>query len=121
MCLFALLRSCPSSNSKRSVEKFTKVIADWSDEKKVNVVCGDMNLHFHPQTPCDNHLTSTLYEKGFVQLVKEATHIQGHILDHVYVRACPKIHMKRPLYQLHYPYYSDHDAVLLILRKKEAE
>ena len=103
------------------MEKFTKVIADWSDETKVNVVCGDMNLHFHPQTPSDNCLTSALYKKGFVQLVREATHIQGHILDHVYVRAGQNVVIERPQHELYYPYYSDHDAVLLMLTKKETE
>ena len=109
----------PSISTKHSVEKFSKVITDGIDEKKVNVVCGDMNIHFHPHTPCDNYVTSTLYEKGFVQLVKEATHIQGHILDHVYVRASQNVAIKKPLHQLHYPYYSDHEAILLMLSKNE--
>ena len=117
MVIIAAYRS-PSLSSKQNIEQFSKVITDGIDGSKITVVCGDMNVHFHPHNPCDNALTSSLYKKGFVQLVREATHIQGHILDHIYVRACKNIAIRRPLHQLHYPYYSDHEAVLLMLKQE---
>ena len=114
--IIAAYRS-PSFNSTRDYKQFTKVILDGIHKTKVNIVCGDMNIHFNPHSPRDNHLTSSLYDRGFVQLVTQATHIKGHVLDHMYVKSCPNVKMKKPLYQLHYPYYSDHDAVLLMLKR----
>ena len=116
--IIAAYRS-PSFNTRQHYEQFTKVIIDGTHKTKVNIICGDMNIHFNPCSPRDNHLTSSLYDRGFVQLVTEATHIKGHILDHMYVKSCPNIKMRRPLYQLHYPYYSDHEAVLLMLKKNK--
>ena len=108
----------PSFNNRRHYEQFTKVILDGIHKTKVNIVCGDMNIHFNPRSPIDNHLTSSLYERGFVQLVTKPTHIKGHILDHVYVRNCTNVKLRSPLHQFYCPYYSDHDAVLLMLKKE---
>ena len=114
--IIAAYRS-PSFNTTRHVEAFTKVIVDGIHMSKVNVVCGDMNIHFNPNQPRNNHLAAKLYSMGFIQLVIEATHIEGNILDHVYVRPCKNIKISKPLYQLYYPNYSDHDAVLVMLKK----
>ena len=80
---------------------------------KPAVVCGDMNIAFEPAKPCSNKLSDEMYRKGFKQVVTYPTHVKGNILDHMYVRS-----VVRPLWRLHYPYYSDHDAVMLLLRKK---
>ena len=52
----------------------------------------------------------------FKQIVGRATHLDGHILDHVYIAeknaSTAQIHH-------HYVYYSDHDGILVSLRKEE--
>ena len=114
--IIAAYRS-PSFKTTNNVQHFSKVILDGTHRSKVNMVCGDMNIPFNPHNPCDNLLTSSLHKQGFVQLVKEATHIEGNILDHVYVRPCKNIKILQPLYELHYPYYSDHEAVLVMIKR----
>ena len=108
----------PSFNTTQHYRQFTKVILDGMHKTKINLICGDMNIHFNTRSPRDNHLTASLYDRGFVQLVTEPTHVKGNILDHIYVRSCPNVKMRRPLYKLHHPYYSDHEAVLLMLKKE---
>ena len=48
-----------------------------------------------------------------MQMVKRATHLDGHILDHVYVqqKEAPHVEIKH-----HYAYYSDHDGILVSLK-----
>ena len=46
--------------------------------------------------------------KVFAQIIDRPTHKDGNILDHVYVR-----NVKISEWQLHHPYYSDHDAICL--------
>ena len=48
--------------------------------------------------------------KSFQQLVHQPTHIEGGILDQLYVR-----NMTTEKVVLHHPYYTDHDAVLAML------
>ena len=45
---------------------------------------------------------------GFLQIIDKATHKDGNILDHVYVRGIEFVD-----WQFHHPYYSDHDAMCL--------
>ena len=92
-------------------QKFIKLLSEVQPSSKPAVVCGDMNIAFEPSKPCSNQLSDKMNRKRFKQVVTYPTHIKGNILDHMYVR-CPV----QPLWKLHYPYYSDHDAIMLILR-----
>ena len=49
-------------------------------------------------------------------MVKRATHLDGHILDHVYV---PKDLEKLTEIKHHYVYYSDHDGILVSVKNDE--
>ena len=81
-------------------------------EGKTTVIGGDMNVCglAHPK----NYITVTLIEKGFKQLVKKSTHIEGGLIDHMYL-----IQGKydKFTYQVEeFPkYYSDHDGLGIIL------
>ena len=44
----------------------------------------------------------------FLQIIDRATHKDGNILDHVYIRDVPIAE-----WQFHHPYYTDHDAICL--------
>ena len=54
----------------------------------------------------------------YKQMVRRATYPDGHILDHVYV---PESNASMVGIQHQYVYYSDHDGVLVSLKKKETE
>ena len=70
------------------------------------IICGDFNVHPNEQKDNYNPLVNALASLGFVQLIDKPTHIEGHILDHMYVRD-----VDIAGWQLHHPYYSDHDAI----------
>ena len=69
------------------------------------IICGDFNLCFLNKG--GNVLTKFLCGHGFQQLVREASHLQGGHIDHVYSNLDPskfKIDI-----QMHSPYYTSHD------------
>ena len=56
-------------------------------------------------------VTLFLERQGFSQLMQEATHIQGRVIDHIYVNdASCILEIER-----FSPYYSDHDGLLVSL------
>ena len=63
----------------------------------------------------DNQLKRYLEEIGFKEIVREATHIDGGHLDHAYVLNQGSL-KEDTVVQLVSKYYSDHDAVCIILK-----
>ena len=89
------------------------------DPLKTTVLCGDLNICF--KSDRNNKLIKTLEDHGFEQFVKEATHIQGGLIDHVYI--CKRLHSVDVDVSLYSPYYcaKDHDAILINLDVKVTE
>ena len=52
------------------------------DKTKMTVIGGDMNICALAQT--NNQVARSLRTMGFKQIVTEATHIDGGIIDHIY-------------------------------------
>ena len=63
----------------------------------------------------DNKLKKFLEGQGFTEVVREATHIDGGHLDHAYVLNRGGL-IEDTVVQLVPKYYSDHDAVCIILK-----
>ena len=81
------------------------------DETRTTIVGGDFNVCVF-KAP-NNFVTHMLKGKGFLQIVKNATHIEGGVLDHVYIKqdGC-----KFSWNVEEFPkYYSDHDGLGLTL------
>ena len=76
------------------------------------VICGDFNICYRATR--NNRVTKFLEQLGFLQLMKEATHIRGRIIDHFYFRGGVKI-QDNPKVHRYSPYYSDHDAICVTL------
>ena len=78
------------------------------------IICGDLNMCF--LTNRNNEVTRLLEGLGFEQLVKEASHLLGGHIDHVYsnLHHCSRF---KPHIQMHSPYYTshDHDAFLITI------
>ena len=72
------------------------------------VICGDMNLCTKKDPK--NRLTVQLEEWGLEQLNKEATHIEGGHIDHMYLT---KVAVSGGTLERYTPFYTDHDALLL--------
>ena len=49
-------------------------------------------------------------KNGFTQIIDKATHKDGNILDHVYIRD-----LEIAEWQFHHPYYTDHDAICITI------
>ena len=65
-----------------------------------------------------NRMSNGLAQNGFIQMIKEATHIRGGHIDHVYWKDEHSVWKDLNL-ELYCPYYSDHDASLITLIKNE--
>ena len=78
--------------------------------RKKTLICGDFNLN-----PSENELSKKLVATGFHQIVSEATHVKGGILDHVYSKPFQQV---TKLF-IHPLYFSDHDAICVTLKYDE--
>ena len=74
-----------------------------------SLVVGDFNIDPKKDDKDYNQLQSTMSSMGFKQVINQATHMKGHLLDHMYVRNIGHFE-----WQLHHPYWTDHDATCLI-------
>ena len=94
----------------------------WEElEKQINpdritIITGDFNICQRKYR--NNVLLSALTNYGFKQLQNEASQIRGGNIDHVYWRD-PKDEWLIPGLERYSPYFSDHDAFLITLTKKE--
>ena len=86
----------------------------FNNQGENTYLIGDLNFDY----PGKNELSKYLTNSRFNQMVRRATHLDGHILDHVYA---PESHANMVKIQHHYVYYSDHDGVLVSLEKKQSE
>ena len=107
----------------RSKDGNLKVLANhilnMSTPNKATVVCGDVNVCFRKNK--ENMLSNNLTSCGYSQLVKEATHIRGGMIDHVYYKQSgSELEVDVTLYS---PYYTafDHDALLITLGEDSEE
>ena len=75
------------------------------------IICGDFNINFRKNP--NNSVSSQLKVLGFRQIITEPTTIKGSCIDHVYVG-----NSMEAIHKLHYPYYSDHEAIQVVMRKK---
>ena len=80
------------------------------DKEVTTVIGGDFNICALEQGK--NFLTTKLTEMGFKQIVMEATHINGGVIDHIYILQGPQRRLEWTL-ELMPKYYSDHDGVCL--------
>ena len=83
---------------------------------RTTIVCGDFNVCL--RTNQQNLLSESLKSNGFVYQVKEATHYQGGIIYHVYVKQGGE-QFKGNVFS-YSPYYTafDHDAQLVSISGK---
>ena len=85
---------------------------------KTTVIGGDFNVCALASPK--NHLSETLRQKGFIQLVQKTTHIEGGLIDHVYLVQGENMRFSCILED--FPkYYSDHDGIGIILIEKDEE
>lgn len=59
------------------------MLDDWIDSNVPTIVMGDVNWHWSDNGK--NSMKAYMKSKKFDQIVKRATHEEGHIIDHVYI------------------------------------
>ena len=90
-------------NARELIEE----LEDLIDIEKVCVIGGDFNVCLLKQP--HNYVTEKLNEMGFEQIVRKATHIEGGLIDHVYIKQGETVQYLWDLEE--FPkYYSDHDG-----------
>ena len=99
------------SDSSEIVE-FTNQVTANINLTKPALVLGDFNIDLL-KLP-ENKFSQTLKECGFKQLVLQATHISGGLIDHVY--AYLPNGEQCEVFKIHPLYKSDHDAIRCILK-----
>ena len=82
----------------------------------VDIIAGDFNYDLFKANP--DKLMDFL--KNYSQLVREATHISGSLIDHVYVRKnlLEEFNVNVKVQNV---YFSDHDAVRIMITKDEVD
>ena len=106
--VLSVYRFSDSSN----IQEATNQIKRFIDFTRTVIVLGDFNIDLLKQP--DNLLSQSLKSLGFKQLVLQATHISGSLIDHVYAFLPNGEHCEE--IKIHPLYYSDHDAVCFILK-----
>ena len=99
-------------SSDKSLTEGTEFLLDYVNVKKPTLIIGDFNVC--AKRIKNNAITQRLSCLGFQQLVKEATQVQGNVIDHVYWRDVNET-WEIPIIERYSPYFSDHDAQLITL------
>ena len=82
---------------------------------KITIITGDFNIC--SRIKWNNQVSTYLKSVGFKQYQQGATHIKGGHIDHLYIKheGPRSINVETERYS---PYYTDHDAILIILTPK---
>ena len=83
---------------------------------KTTVVGGDFNICTLANP--NNYITQSLKEIGFKQLVKKSTHVEGGLIDHIYLIEGKEEKISYTL-EVFPKYYSNHDGLGITLTKDE--
>ena len=101
-----------SSDSK--VEDLIDHLIDLIEVNQTTLITGDLNICKVKEPK--NKVTTLLTRMGFKELIDEATHIQGGHIDHTYW-IDPDGRWQSPSVERYSPYYSDHDGLLITLKR----
>ena len=100
---------CANNQTKTSFQEFVHLMEKEIDAKRLTIVCGDFNF----DQKVENEFTKMMRNKKFKQIIKKATTYRGYCIDHVYHNNPDGGKIIK--HKLHYPYYSDHEAVCVRL------
>ena len=89
-------------------------LQEMVESDKPTVIGGDLNICVLSQPK--NHVTTNLKELGFQQIVTQATHIDGGVIDHLYITEGGSTKLDWILEYVP-KYYSDHDGLCLSIRE----
>ena len=113
--IISLYRSSRNPNDELLISNIKRMI----DPTRICIISGDFNLNY--LTESNNIIIKELHRLGFKQMMDEPTHMQGGIIDHLYIY-CPPFYkdvvIKSTLISA---FYTDHFGIHIKLFKKENE
>ena len=98
--------------TRADYQNLLAILKNLIDPNRATVITGDFNFDYFKEK--DNVVRVSLEKHGFQQLVTEPTSIRGNCIDHVYIT---EKHLNGKC-KLYYPYYTDHEAVRVIIKPK---
>ena len=111
--IFGIYKS-KDGNTRSMIMQLTGLIT----KNRTTIIGGDFNV-CALKNP-SNLITEELRKLKFEQIVKEATHINGGLLDHLYIKQGKETTYNWEL-EVSPKYYSDHDCMGITLWKKYCE
>ena len=95
--------------SEDASSMFLTDLQKFIEVDKTVLVCGDFNFCYRSDV---NHPVKLFFkERNFTQVVTEATHREGRIIDHTYVFCVDPYNVKDFEAKVQGCYYSDHDKI----------
>ena len=91
----------------------SQLVEKHTDKNSPYLIIGDLNFCYLGNE--GKHFRTTLNKLKFTQIIEKPTHIEGHLLDHAYVRNLNGQLMFQS--ELHSKYYSDHKGLAVIIKK----
>ena len=99
--------------SDKAGDNFLKELESLIEFDKTLLVCGDFYYCCKSEI---HHLVNKFFkDRNFVQLVKEATHQEGRLLDHLYLFCVEPFRYDAFEAKTYGCYYSDHDKVVTLV------
>ena len=98
-----------------NVGTLLEILSEIFVEKKSILILGDFNICNYKKP--NNAVKATLSDNGFQLLINESTQILGGHIDHAYWNNFEDL-FEEPIIERYSPYYSDHDALCLTLKRK---
>jgi hypothetical protein len=102
------------SSNHEDIQLFTNQLTELFSTEKTTIVCGDLNINYLKSA--ENIFSKKLTSLGFKQIVKEPTHKEGSLLDHMYLYTPAEEFEVTEIFQ-HPLYFSDHDAICLQIKQ----
>ena len=103
--------------SENAGANFLEELEKLIEYDKTLIICGDFNYCYRSEK--DHPVNVFFKERNFVQLVQEATHREGRIIDHSYVFCVEPFTLDDFEAKTIGCYYSDHDKVVTLVNYKE--
>ena len=82
-------------------------LKEFLDCNGISFLFADLNIDFPHDS--NNNVILFLQERDFVQIIKDSTHIQGGLIDHIWV---PRNLVSKVRFETKSLFYSDHDALI---------
>ena len=92
---------------KGQENEFLSYLNEFINCNKICFVFGDLNTDFLSES--NDNVILWLQEHDFVQIIQNATHIQGGLLDHVWI---PRNLVSKVRIDIKSLFYSDHDCII---------